>query len=200
MAPLRGSDGVRQKRFGKIMKALVFMMVLFASAGAYSKDLTARDVREAIRGGDIELIREVTKDDKRLRDIFSGESVGVTELAIIFEKNEILTHILADYSLLTPEDLNKSLFLACATGIQSRTAITQLLAKGGNVNALIEGQNCLYIAFIAGDHEFYKYLISKGADPEQEVYPDKELNLPKKATIRCLIEYRLESYRQMKNA
>lgn len=182
------------------MKVLAFMMVLAASAGAYSEELTARDVREAIRVGDIESVKELTKNDKRLRDIFSGESVGVAELAILFERSDILTHILSDYSLLTPDDINRALIIACSTGVQSETAIIKLLARGGNINALVEGQNCLYSAFVSGDHEFYKYLISKGADPEQEVYPDKQLNLPKKATIRSLIEYRLESYRKMKNA
>lgn len=182
------------------MKLIVSIIMAVVSFGVLAEDITSRDVREAIRSDNMELIKELTSDDKRLQSIFSNANLGVAELAVYFNKEEILTHVLFEYDLLKKEEIDKAIILACATNKQFKSAITQLIAKGGDINVLARGTSCLYTAVIAGDSEFYKFLISMGANPDQVVTPHPELGFPESVSIREMIDLRIQTYQSMKDA
>ena len=172
-------------------------MLLVLSLSAYPDTMTGRDVGEAIRHGNLCLLKPLVADDSVPAGVLEESGLNPLETAVYFQQYEIFNELLSSHEFFCQGDLNKALVVACTTNMLSMIAIELVLNSGTSVKVLVQDKNYRHSAVVAVDHRSYGYLPSPGADPEGEVITDPGLGFSEQATTDPLVRMGLQGYQMM---
>ncbi len=149
------------------MRTRKILMFLLCSLMAISAALSAQEILDAIKAGDLAKVQAMVEKDPRIVKEIGRNGRTVLFAAVAFRQLEITEYLISKGAEVNVQDDFHStpLILACGNG--SPLALVRLLAeKGADVNAVAKySGKPLDLALDGGDSGIIEYLKSKGAQP-----------------------------------
>lgn len=170
------------------MRELICLLAMVLLSTAARADQYG-EFRETVKNNDVESFRALIVTEEDMRSPVYNRGIAALALAVGFGSTDIVRDIFRRFPVYASENAPDALVLACSPNRQSREIIAQIIASGTSIDAENQAeQNCLYLAVLSADYEFFDYLIDAGASLDVKVKPDTILGYAEPVTIEVFLD------------